>query len=124
MNILPSQRAGRRPLQTSDGGFLLISRLPEHTFAPAKSSKIDSVQLSVARKSAKSQVSARFLVGYPVNGRIRRLRVGKTAGPLPEVLKPRHQAQRQDLDCSGGLERSPSATPTLSVQRMLRHVHV
>jgi hypothetical protein len=66
-------------------------RAPSCRWSFLEVTKMDSVQLGVAREGAKSQVSARFPVTYPVNGRIRGLRVGKTPCPLPEVLELGHQ---------------------------------
>jgi hypothetical protein len=56
----------------------------------------DGVKLSARDKSAKSQVTRHIRSAYPVNDRIGGSRVGKTAGPLPQLPKPRHHATGQD----------------------------
>lgn len=100
--------------------FCWISRSLEHTFAYRRSSKTDGVQLSGSARSAKSLASPIIRSTYPVNDRIRRLRMGKTPGPLSLVRQPRHQAQGQDDDRPDQPRRIPQAAAEIPLQ-VLRH---
>src|ERR687892_1223191 len=50
--------------------------------------------------------------------------MGKTAGPLPELRKPRHHAAGQDTIVTERPRRLPKSAPALLVQGMRRHIYI
>lgn len=84
---------------------------------------MDGVQLSGSAGTAKSLASRTIRSTYPINDRIRRLRMGKTPGPLSLLRQPRHQAQGQDDDSSDQPRRISQAAAEIPLQDLRHQFH-